>query len=60
MINWILNIIGWGEVYEVSWWGQGVDNNIGWGSVYQNEAYADVWNYQMSLWQDENTIWDEM
>lgn len=54
------NTIGWGDSYEITWWGQGIDNTIGWGKVYEDESYADYWNYQMSDWNDENTLWNEI
>lgn len=28
------NPIGYGKIYEVTWWGDGVDNNKGWGFSY--------------------------
>ena len=33
MIDWFRNLIGWGDVYEVSWWGNTNEPN-GWGIVY--------------------------
>lgn len=59
-MQWLFNLLGWGDIYEVTWWGQGIDNTIGWGKIYQNESYADLWNYQMSDWNDENTLWNEI
>lgn len=27
-------LIGYGKIYEFTWWGNGVDNNKGWGYTY--------------------------
>ena len=55
------NTIDWGEVYESTWWGVGVDTNtIGWGIVYKNIASQDTWQYQNSYYQDEINIWNDI
>jgi len=37
MIKWFLNLIGWGEVYEVSWFGN-VNESNDWGIAYPFNA----------------------
>jgi hypothetical protein len=37
MIDWFLNLIGWGNSYEVSWFGE-VNASNGWGIVYPFDA----------------------
>lgn len=37
MIQWFLNLIGWGDSYEVSWWGN-VNENNDWGITYPFNA----------------------
>jgi len=37
MIQWFLNLIGWGEVYEVSWFGN-VNESNDWGIAYPFNA----------------------
>ena len=37
MIDWFLNLIGWGDSYEVSWWGN-VNEPNGWGIIYPFNA----------------------
>jgi hypothetical protein len=37
MIDWFLNLIGWGNSYEVSWFGN-VNESNGWGIVYPFDA----------------------
>lgn len=53
------NLIGYGKIYEVTWWGKGVDNNKGWGKIYLQYAidkFTDLVNLTWSrltniLWQ---------
>lgn len=37
MINYFLNLIGWGNSYEVSWFGD-VNSANGWGNIYPFDA----------------------
>ena len=37
MIQWFLNLIGWGKTYEVSWFGN-VNEANGWGIAYPFDA----------------------
>jgi len=55
------NNIDWGEIYESTWWGVGVDTNtIGWGIVYKDIAGQDFWQFQNSYYQDEINIWNDI
>jgi hypothetical protein len=55
------NNIDWGEIYESTWWGVGVDTNtIGWGIVYKDIADQSYWQFQNSYYQDEINIWNDI
>lgn len=55
------NNIDWGEIYESTWWGVGVDTNtIDWGIVYKIISDQDYWQYQNSYYQDEINIWNDI
>ena len=61
MWKWLNNSIDWGEIYERSWWGIGVETNtIGWGNVYKSEASQSYWQYQSRYYQDEINIWNDI
>lgn len=61
MWKWLSNLIDWGEIYERSWWGVGVETNtIGWGNVYKSESSQSYWQYQSSYYQDEINIWNDI
>ena len=51
---------GWGEIYEVSWWGISVPQPNGWGSAYIVPANQDSWQYQMSQWKNEINTYAEL
>ena len=55
------NTIDWGEIYESTWWGVGVDTNtIDWGIVYKEIAGQDFWQFQNSYYQDEINVWNDI
>ena len=39
MTYWFLNFIGWGDIYDLSWWG-GVNELNNWGIIYPFDAKA--------------------
>jgi hypothetical protein len=49
----ILQLIGWGNSYINSNWGQVSDN--GFGKVY--EELVTQWEYQNNGWENYNNIW---
>jgi len=53
MIDWFLNLIGWGNSYEVSWFGE-VNASNGWGSIYPFDADGSFLRVSTTLESSDN------
>jgi hypothetical protein len=54
-----MNTIGFGEIYEESWWGY-INGPSDFGVDYIDEGQQEQWQYQYSLWEQETNTYSEL